>query len=382
MHRIGLNAHLLSFSQSYRRAGVSRYIQSLLTHLPQVDHDLDYVCFLGDSRAHYPGWRERYSRWRTEAPPARILWEQLAQPWAARREKLDLLHVPAYVGPIQRSCPLVVTILDLSFYVYPELFRPFNRMYLQKLTRRTVERAQGIIAISKSTRDDLVRILGVPEERVTVVLNGVGQDMLPIESQEQLRDLRRRHGLPERMILFLGTLEPRKNISTLLEAYSLLRDRRAVPHHLVIAGGKGWYYEEIYATVERLGLQDKVIFPGYVPQSELALWYNVADLFVYPSLYEGFGFPPLEAMACGTPVVVSNTSSLPEVVGDAGLVVDPLDAHALATAISDLLNDPTRYRTFQKASLSRAKRFSWRTTAANTANLYHRILGDENAQNA
>ena len=387
MPRIGLNAHLLSLDDSYRGAGVSRYIHSLLTYLPQVDDDSSYVAFLGpvgriaapphQEASHHAGWDERVSRWRTHMPLARILWEQLVQPWAARRENLDLLHVPVYVGPVTSSCPIVVTIHDLSFYLYPDLLRPFNRTYLQNFTRRTVAHAEGIIAVSESTRNDIVRILGVPEEKVTVIPNGVGQEMHPINDREQIAALRRRYDLPERMILFLGTLEPRKNIPTLLEAFGLLCRNHDADHRLVVAGGKGWYYGEIYATAERLGLRNKVIFPGYIPQSQLALWYNAADLFVYPSLYEGFGLPPLEALACGTPAIVSDVSSLPEVVGEAGLVVNPLDAQALAEAMYSVLGNPARHRALREAGLLRAKAFSWRTTASKTAKLYHRIVGEE-----
>lgn len=182
------------------------------------------------------------------------------------------------------------------------------------------------------------------------------------------------------MILFLGTLEPRKNIVTLLEAYALLRRRKGFAHRLVIAGGKGWYYKEIDAAVERLGLRGEVFFPGFVPQDELALWYAAADLFVYPALYEGFGLPPLEAMACGTPVVVSSASSLPEVVGDAGLLVDPHDPAALAQAMLAVLDDPARHQALRQAGLARASAFSWRAAAQGTAAVYHQILGDKISQ--
>ena len=373
---MGLNAHLLSLNESYRSAGVSRYIHYLLTYLPQVDARLSYVAFLG-VRSRYPGWREHVSPWRTENPVARILWEQIAQPWGAWGERLALLHAPVYVGPIVAPCPVVVTVHDLSFYRHPETLPPFRRTYLQTLTRRTVQRAAHVIADSASILDDIVNILGVPESKVSVIPLGVDEAMQPIEDRDQVRAFCQRRGLPERMILYLGTLEPRKNIGTLLEAYELLRHERGFAHRLIIAGGKGWYYEAIYARAEQLGLQDEVIFPGYIPQEELALWINAADLFVYPSWYEGFGLPPLEAMACGTPVVVSDMSSLREVVGDAGVIVDSRDPHALAKAISEVLRDRERHHALREAGLARAKRFSWKATALQTARLYHRIVGND-----
>jgi len=372
--RIGLNAHLLSLQHGYRSAGVSRYIHYLLRYLPQVDRRAEYVAFVGDARAHYEGWQMRAPLWPTGDPLRRILWEQLVQPLATRRAKLDLLHAPVYVGPLCKPCLLAVTIHDLSFYIYPEFFRPFQRRYLQHFTRWTSKRADQIIAVSESTRRDVIRFLGVAPDRVVTIPNGVEEIFRPL-GRARLEAFRRRNGLPERMILFLGTLEPRKNLLVLLEAYALLRQRGA-QEMLVVAGGKGWYYESVYATVERLGLRRWVIFPGYVPWEELPLWYNAAELFVYPSLYEGFGLPPLEAMACGVPVVVSNVSSLPEVVGEAGVLVDPQDPQGLAVAMEELLADPARRRELAEAGLARARSFSWERTALQTAQLYHRMLGE------
>ena len=166
--------------------------------------------------------------------------------------------------------------------------------------------------------------------------------MRPVVDAQALAALRQRYGLPERFVLFLGTLEPRKNLPLLLEAWAMLKGRGSLGHKLVIAGGKGWYFAQIDEAVARLGLEDDVILPGFVPQAELPLWYSAAEVFVYPSLYEGFGLPPLEAMACGAPVVVTNVSSLPEVVGQAGLLVSPDDPQALMEALAVLLEDERR----------------------------------------
>ncbi len=373
--RIGLNAHLFSLSESYRSAGVSRYIQKLLEYLPRVDDAARYVAFLDKRAPAFPGWQVRRSWWRTASPPARIAWEQLAQPWAARRAKLDLLHAPVYVGPLLSPCPQVVTVHDLSFYLFPELFHPLKRSYLQRAVRVTARRALRVIADSASTQADIVRILGVAQERVTVIPVGVGEEMAPADPAA-IQAFRRQHELPDHFILFLGTLEPRKNIPLLLQAYALLLAREPnTPYRLVIAGGKGWYYDRIDAAASRLGLAGKVIYPGYVPQTDLPLWYNAADVFVYPSLYEGFGLPPLEAMACGAPVIVSNSSSLPEVVGEAGVIVEPNDPQALAEAIRAVLGDEQRRCALRQAGLEQARRYTWANTARQTAQLYHQLLG-------
>ena len=373
--RVGLNAHLLSCDNSYRQAGVSRYIQGLLAHLPMADAGLHYVAFSGPGAFDSPGWELRPSRWSTRRPAARILWEQVAQPARARSEGLDLLHSPVYVGPMVSTCPIVVTLHDLSFYLYPELFRPANRCYLQALTRRTVARAAKVIAVSESTRCDAMRILAVPGDKVVAIANGVDKDMRPIDDRELRESFRQRNHLDGPFVLFVGTLEPRKNIPTLLRAHALLAQQQSFKHSLVIAGGKGWYYEEIDALVDQLGLRGKVVFPGYVRQEDLPLWYSLADLFVYPSIYEGFGLPPLEAMACGTPVIVSDVSSLPEVVGEAGERVDPHDATRLADIIQTITQDRGRHAALRQAGLARAKLFSWRATASRTAQVYREVLG-------
>ncbi len=374
MPRIGLNAHLLSSHDTYRSAGVSRYIAKLLAHLPYVDPGNEYVAFVPDGRLCAPPWRAAVSPWATTSPPARIAWEQVCQPLAARRQRLDLLHAPVNVGPMIVACPLVVTVHDLSFVRYPQMFTRAKRMYLQQFTRWTLARAQAVIADSASTRRDLIELLGAPEERVVVVHAGIDEELAPATDEEALEAFRQRHDLPREMILFLGTLEPRKNIPTLIEAYGQLYRAGRIAHTLVIAGGKGWLYDEVYATVERLGLQDAVRFTGYVAAEELPLWYSAADLFCYPSFYEGFGLPPLEAMACGTPVITSNVSSLPEVVGDAGLLVDPHDAQALAQAIEQVLGDHALHERLRHAGLERAASFSWRACAEGTSAAYHRVL--------
>lgn len=374
---VGLNAHLLSRSLTYRNAGVSRYIHGLVAHLPLVDASLTYIAYTGDRELRMQGWETRVSPWRTERPPARILWEQVLQPWALRSDKVDLVHAPVYVGPLATSRPLVVTIHDLSFFRYPELFPRGNRLYLQRFTQLSARRAARLIADSQSTRRDMQEILGVSRSQVDVIYPGVGAEMRPLEDGERLVALRARYGLPERFILCVATLEPRKNILLLLEAMALLCERSDLPHWLVIAGGKGWFYETLEARVQALGLQDRVLLPGFVPDGELPLWYNAAELFVYPSRYEGFGLPPLEAMACGTPVIVSDQSSLPEVVGEAGLQLPPDDPDAWALAMAELLESPARRQALREAGLLRAQQLTWEATARATAALYWQVLDDE-----
>ncbi len=409
MH-IGLNAHLLSLAETYRGAGINWYIHNLLTHLPRVDHDNRYTAFLGDGRfapstssghrssglalwntsysnldsveeAYSTGLALKLSRLPTSRPVVRILWEQVVQPFALRKERVDLLHALAFVTPLLSPCPMVVTIYDLSFLLYPESFKRFKRFYLGLFTRLSARRARRIIAISESTKRDVVRLLGVPPEKVEVIYCGIDEAFRPLAplppqswgERGEVAAFRSKRGLPERFILFVGTIEPRKNVTRLIEAFADLRfaicDLR-----LVIGGAKGWFYQDVFARVEELGLEGQVMFPGYIPVSELPLWYNAAELFVYPSLYEGFGLPPLEAMACGTPVITANTSSLPEVVGEAGLTVDPLDVEGLAKAMRRVLGDEALRQEMRKRGLQRARGFSWTKTAQETVQVYQRAM--------
>jgi glycosyltransferase involved in cell wall biosynthesis len=312
-------------------------------------------------------------RWSTRSPYKRIAWEQVVAPVALRRERVDLLHAMAFVAPVLSPCPVVVTVFDLSFLLFPSAFKPFNRCYLRLMTRASVRRAKQVIAISESTRRDVIAWLGVPADRVRTIYCGVDHSLQPA-SKSEIESFRREKGLPERYVLFLGTLEPRKNVARLVEAFADLcaSERRETANvHLVLAGAKGWLCDSLYAQIDDLGMGDRIHLPGYVPEDEKRLWYSAATCFCYPSLYEGFGLPPLEAMACGVPVITSNLSSLPEVVGDAGITVPPKDALALKEALRRVLTEPTLRAELAEKGLARARRFTWAEAARQTADTYH-----------
>ncbi len=380
--RIGLNAHLLSLAPTYRGAGINGYILNLLRHLPatQSARGRTWTCvaYLHDACFVAPaGLAVVRSRWSTRAPWRRIIWEQTRL--AALSRHLALLHGLAYALPVACACPAVVTVHDLSFLRYPRAFRRFNRAYLAWMTRVAVRKAVRVIAVSESTRQDVIALCGAAAEKVVVVPNGVTPDFCPADRQA-VAAFRQSRGLPERFILFLGTLEPRKNIERLIEAYAHLTQRQwrgaGTAPMLVIAGAKGWFYDTIFARVAQLGLAERVIFPGFVPAEELPWWYRAAEIFVYPSLFEGFGLPVLEAMACGTPTITSNVSSLPEVAGDAALLVAPNDPTALAEAMARVLDGPDLAAWMRAVGLEQASRFSWQRTAAETAAVYDAALGE------
>jgi len=306
-----------------------------------------------------------------------ILWHRLRLPLPveAFTGQVDLFHSPDFTLPPTRA-RAVLTVHDLSFIRVPECAAPTLRAYLGKVVPRSVRRAHLILADSQNTKDDLVNLLGLAPEKVEVLYPGVEEHFRPVDDPALLEGVRRRYGLPPRFVLSLGTLEPRKNFPRLIEAFWLLvrSSPLASSLGLVIAGGKGWLYEDIFATVERLGLEEKALFTGFVAEGDLPALYSAADLFVYPSLYEGFGLPPLEAMACGTPVVASRSSSLPEVLGEAAILVDPTDTEALAAAMMQVLEDEPLREEMRQKGLRQARKFSWSGTARRLLELYRSCL--------
>lgn len=385
MH-VGINAHLLAFTPDYRQAGLSRYIYEVVTRLPRCDTRSRFTAFAGNAPVPSefaankpPNLKIARSRFPTAKAPVRIAWEQTVLPLASARAKLDLLHCPVNVRPLISPCPVVITVHDVIFLRYPEAFHPAKRAYLKYMTGWSARHAAHVIAVSEQTRRDVIELLGVRPERVTTIHNGVGSQFVPI-SDDRRREFSLDKGLSRRTILYVGTLEPRKNLTMLLQAFSeLASDSNFNDTTLVIGGSKGWYYNEVFATAERLGLMGsgRVRFLGRVPDEELPLWYNIASVFVFPSKYEGFGLPPLEAMACGTPVITSNTSSLPEVVGDAGIMLPPVDPGAWAAGMRLVLGDVATARELGTGALERSKQFSWDRTARETLDVYRLVLGEK-----
>jgi len=368
---VALNAHILSGQASYRSAGVHQYILHLLRHLDGVADDMRFTVLMGTNALEPTTNLELLRSIRdTRRPAMRILWEQLTQPRVLRQIEADLVHGPVFIGPLTAPCPVVTTIHDLSFLRFPHLFRPANRLYLTIMTRLSARRARRLIAVSEHAASESVGLLGVPRKKITVVHHGVDAAFRPLPAAD-VAAFRERKGLPRRFLLFVGTLEPRKNLPRLIEAFARICEGES---KLVLVGGRGWLYDDLFAKVEELDLSDAVLFPGYVSNQELPLWYNAATAFAYPSLYEGFGMPVTEAQACGTPVLTSNSSSLPEAAGEAALLVDPHDVGAIAAGLKQLLDDDALREQLGEQGLIHARTFNWTRTARETIQVYRQAV--------
>ncbi|MCS7251423.1 MAG: glycosyltransferase family 1 protein [Anaerolineae bacterium] len=283
-----------------------------------------------------------------------------------------LFHATDHLLPPFRALPSVFTLHDLIFRLYPETHMPLNRWFLSLMMPRFLRCADAVIAVSECTRRDVLRWYRVPEERIYVIYEGVDVRFRPA-SPEAIAALRARYSLPDRFILYVGTIEPRKNLPTLFAAYRYLLERYP-DVGLVIAGKAGWLTQGTFRALREMGLRDRVRFLGYVPDDDLPILYSAASVFALPSLYEGFGLPPLEAMACGTPVIVSDTSSLPEIVGEAGLRVPPDRPADWTAALAVTLADESLRARLREAGLRQAARFKWAETARQTAEVYERVL--------
>lgn len=366
-----LNAHLIAGGDSYRSAGIHAYIVNLLRQL-QPDAHMRYLALTGPgSLPKGITMPVRRSRLATQRPALRILWEQTRLPWELARLKADLLHAPAFIGPLWAPCPQVITILDLGFLRHPEFFRRGKRLYLQTLTRLSARRAAAVVTISQFSAREITALLGVAPERIHTIYPGIEPRFRPLPPAEVAR-FREAQGLPERFILYLGTLEPRKNLLTLIQAFARLRNPQL---HLVLAGGKGWLYEPLFAEVERLGLRERIHFPGYIPTETQTLWYNAATVFAYLSRYEGFGLPVVEALACGAPVLTADSTSLPEAAGDAAYLAPLDDMDAIVAGLERLLGDADLREALRERGPAHAARFTWQAAAQQTAALYQTLLG-------
>jgi glycosyltransferase involved in cell wall biosynthesis len=374
--RVAMDGSFLALPPS----GTGTYLRALIDALPTIDPSLDL-------RLLAPQWDEsevdssRPDRLLGDRPRRnrrirRAAWELLGVAMAARAERPDLLHIPHFSAPIRAGCPLVVTVHDVIPLILPAYRASRSMRFHLAAVRRTVRAARLVLTPSEAAATDVARVLRIPRERIRVTPEAAGPEFRPIADNGAGREAVRRLGVTERYIFNVGGLDARKNLPVLLEAFARVRTRLVEPLQLVIAGaphtGNPAVYPPLEPIVHRLGLEHAVIFLGRISETDKVALYQRAALYATPSLYEGFGLTALEAMACGIPTIAANRTSLPEVVGDGGLLVDP-DAEAFASAILDVLSNENQATDLKRRALARAAEFTWEHTARLTIAAYQEI---------
>jgi glycosyltransferase involved in cell wall biosynthesis len=361
----------------HRRAGIGRFTQELLAALPALDASVTYTGFYNraaDARPEPPLDRLPGASvpWGDKPWRLRVLLSHLfKRPYDHLFAGADLFHGADHLLPHLRVMPGIFTLYDLT-YLVTQTHTTLNRLYLTLMMPRFLAAARAVIVISESTRRDVLRHYDVAEDKLRLVYGGVNRRFCPA-APDDIAAVRRKYDLPERFILAVGTIEPRKNYETLLAAYRALRDR-GPDIGLVIAGRRGWRAESFFRQLHDLGLADRVRLLGYVAEADLPALYSAAEVFAFPSLYEGFGLPVLEAMACGASVVASNTSSLPEVVSDAGLLVAPDDVRGLTGALAAVSESRALRVELREKGFQQARRFTWQATAQATLEVYRSVF--------
>jgi glycosyltransferase involved in cell wall biosynthesis len=372
--RIGL----VTNSIDEQSGGVATYASELIRNLNAIDEENDYILIHHTPSDHSIYHRNQDIIIKSYSPYYKgTIWKLVNAPLKLRKGcNLDVVHDLNGIGPLSYRMPFqkVVTIHDLIPIIYPTTFNLPNALTHRLLLPKTLHRADKIITVSSNTKKDIMNIYDIPEEKITTIYNAVSEHF-KIATEQEILDLREKYSLNFPFILFVGTLEPRKNIPSLLKAFKIL-SRKEPGLKLVIAGKRGWKYKEIFQLISSLEIGSDVRYLQYIDQNDLPVLYSAAEVFVYPSLYEGFGLPPLEAMACGCPVVTSNVSSMPEVTGNAALLIDPTDVEAISDSVHLLLSDDNLKGKMIKNGLTNVKRFSWHQCAKETRAVYEELWSD------
>lgn len=364
---------LITTAMDEKKAGIGWYCYNLIKNLREIDKRNEYILIhrYKNDDPIYKDNKELIIPY-PKIPMKKTIGDNVQIAFKLRKLKFDIVHELAHSAFFMFDSPSkkVITIHDLTPVLFPQTFDRFTVFIHKYLLPRALRKVDRIITVSENTKADIVKYFGISEEKIEVIHNGVDHEHFKkLDRECCYRKLKIKYGIDSKFILSVGTIEPRKNYTNLVKAFYELKKRK-ISHKLVIIGKTGWKYKSFYDAIEKLRLKKDVLLLGYVPYEDLPLFYNCAEVFVYPSLYEGFGLPPLEAMACGCPVVVSNCSSLPEVVGDAGILVDPYDHKKLAESLYEVLSDEGLRKHLTLKGLRRAKKFSWKETAKKTLKVY------------
>lgn len=357
-----------------RDAGSLRYFQGLIGGLASESAEHEYLIFSNQEVFNSIGFPQPKNFVHRDVRGLKFLPSALKQQLyfaLSSVQPLDLLHCPVFVPPLSYRGKTVMTVFDLTYRLYPQTMKWTGAFWWRLLGKKGTQKADRLITISKSTKQDLCRNMQIPGEKVAVIYPYLQEKFKPVPNAKAVLS---KYGLPDLFILYVGTLERRKNIANLIRSYALAKQTGSLKHTLVLAGGRGWLYEDIDRTIQELKLEKELVFLGHVPDEDLPALYSAADLFVFLSLYEGFGLPVLEAMACGTPVLASNVSSIPEVAGEAGVLVPPNDIERIASEMSAILADPDRCQRMSEKGLKQAHEFTRERFVRETLRVYHQVL--------
>ena len=368
--RFSVDAH----SVGCHLTGNEVYIRNLLNEFAKLDRTNRFLAYVAKPEApsRLPGRIE--TRWVSENPYKRL---GLDLPRHLAKDRPDLLHVQ-YTGPLFTKVPLVVSVHDVSYLEFPQYFTKYRAKQLKITVRRTVERAAAILTPSEFSRNAILRNYKLDEEKVVVVHNAVSSEFRPIDRQVAQSAVQRKFGIPGPFVLTVGDLQPRKNHLGLLRAFeSVIRAHPQLTHRLVFVGKETWYSKDLHRAVERSGVAGRVHFTGFVEDADLVQIYGACDLFVFPSFYEGFGLPILEAMACGRAVASSDTTAMPEVADGAAILFNPESADQIVRAIRDILLDAELRQRLERLGSQRATAFSWERAAERTLEVYSRVAGSQ-----
>jgi glycosyltransferase involved in cell wall biosynthesis len=369
--RIGMRFAIDAHTIGRHLTGNETYVRNLLRQYPRLQENesfLAYVCSEPEAARALP---DEIDRRRVSSNPFLRLGYELGL--RTRLDQPSLLHVQ-YTAPLFCAVPTVVSVHDVSYIDRPDFFARWRVMQLRSSVERTVRRAAAILTVSNFSRQRIASVYGIPEEQIEVIYNGVSPAYRPIDRNKAVQTLTRKYGLPHPFLLTVGDLQPRKNHKTLIYAFEeMLEADPSLPHHLVCVGKDTWFSKEIREIASRSRFAKRIHFPGFVPDEDLPYFYNACDLFVFPSFYEGFGIPLVEAMACGRAVACSNCTAMPEVVDSAALLFDPHSISGMARCIRDLLREKELRTRMERLALQNASRFRWEEAARRTLDVYHRV---------
>lgn len=358
----------------YRGTGIGTYTYQLIKNLNLIDKRNNYRFFWpGDEFQNLDISNDKV--FQSIESKKNKFWEEVHVPSRVEQEKIDIYHVPQNgIGlPRTKGCLQVITVHDLIPYIYPETSSAgYLRIFLKEMPR-IIEQSDMIITISEYSKRDIQRYFNLPDEKITVIYEAPETIYQPIEKSKAKGFVKQNYGIKSNYLLYIGGLSDRKNVKSLILAFWKIQKDIPQDYKLVIVGKRERSFNKLIKLIETLNLEDKIIFTDFVPVPHMPYLYNAADLFVYPSLYEGFGLPPLEAMACGTPVIASNLTSIPEVTGDAAVLINPNDDLSLASVIEKVLNNPEQLEQMSIDGLKQASKFSWETCARETLGVYEKL---------